>query len=61
MTEKQPYILGTDPTELERLGFQHRVWSGDAARFGNRKVQRGMHVLDLGQALDLPPLIWRKL
>lgn len=49
MTDKQPYILGTDPTELERLGFQHRVWSGDAAALWEKgKVQRGMQVLDLG-------------
>lgn len=49
MSDSKPYILGTDPTELERLGFQHRVWSADAARLWEiGKVQRGMHVLDIG-------------
>ena len=49
MSENQSYILGTDKTELERLGFQHRVWSSDAARLWERgRVQRGMHILDLG-------------
>lgn len=48
MSEK-PYILGTHQTELERLGFQHRVWAADAAKLWQRAhVQRGMHVLDLG-------------
>jgi len=49
MADKQPYILGTDSTELERLGFQHRVWSHDAAALWERaNIQHGMRVLDLG-------------
>lgn len=49
MADEQQYILGTDSTELERLGFQHRVWSQDAAALWSRaNIQQGMKVLDLG-------------
>src|SRR5690349_8577233 len=43
------YPLGTDPLELERLGFQHQVWSPVTNAFFERLgVQPGMRVLDLG-------------
>lgn len=43
------YVLGTDQAELERLGFQHRIWSSFAhdlwARAG---IGPGLRVLDVG-------------
>jgi len=43
------YPLGTDPLELERLGFQHQVWSPVTNAFFERLgVEPGMRVLDLG-------------
>ncbi|MBK7644073.1 MAG: methyltransferase domain-containing protein [Planctomycetes bacterium] len=43
------YPLGTDPLELERLGFQHQVWSPVTNAFFERLgVKPGMRVLDLG-------------
>jgi ubiquinone/menaquinone biosynthesis C-methylase UbiE len=46
---KKDYILGTDQDELDRLGFQHRVWSEDAFSLWKRGgVRMGLNVLDLG-------------
>jgi len=43
------YPLGTDPLEVERLGFQHQVWSPVTNAFFERiGVWPGMRVLDLG-------------
>jgi len=43
------YPLGTDPLELERLRFQHEVWSPVTDAFFERiGVKPGMRVLDLG-------------
>lgn len=43
------YVLGTNQAELERLGFQHRIWSSFAhdlwARAG---IGPGLSVLDVG-------------
>lgn len=48
-TQKKDYILGTDQEELDRLGFQHRVWSKDAFALWERAgLGLGQHVLDLG-------------
>ena len=46
---KKDYILGTDIEELDRLGFQHRVWSQDAFSLWKRGgVRMGQKILDLG-------------
>lgn len=46
---EKEYILGTDREELDRLGFQHRVWSEDAfALWKKGGVRQGLKVLDLG-------------
>lgn len=43
------YVLGTNPVELERLGFQHRLWSQAALRLWQRAaVGPGQAVLDVG-------------
>lgn len=43
------YILGTDQEELDRLGFQHRVWSVDAFSVWNKAgLGLGQRILDLG-------------
>lgn len=48
MTERE-YVLGTDPAELERMGFQHRLWAGEAQELWRRAGFRpGMTILDVG-------------
>lgn len=43
------YILGTDKRELDRLGFQHKVWSEEAFALWRRAgIGMGKKVLDLG-------------
>lgn len=43
------YILGTHQEELERLGFQHRVWADDAHRLWKlARFRNGQDLLDLG-------------
>lgn len=43
------YVLGTQSDELERLGFQHRLWSDAAHEVWKRAgIRRGDHVLDVG-------------
>lgn len=49
MGEEKDYILGTDKAELDRLGFQHAVWSKNASRLWHQGgVTLGKRVLDLG-------------
>lgn len=47
--EDDAYILGTETAELNRLGYQHQVWSGEA-RLGWKKAgfSYGDVILDLG-------------
>ncbi|MFD0860676.1 methyltransferase domain-containing protein [Sungkyunkwania multivorans] len=49
MKEQNAYILGTDQTELFRLGIQHQAWAEEAQR-GWRLAgfKRGQTILDLG-------------
>src|SRR4051812_33223227 len=49
MSDRNDYILGTDSDELQRLGFQHRVWSRDAFALWERAgLGQGLRILDLG-------------
>jgi SAM-dependent methyltransferase len=63
MTEEREYVLGTGDDELERLGFQHTVWSGYAARaWETAGFGPGQRLLDVGcgpgyAALDLARLV----
>ena len=42
-------MLGTNPVELERLGFQHRLWAGPAYALWHRAaIGPGQAVLDIG-------------
>ncbi len=57
------YVLGTGLDELQRLGFQHRLW-GDAAHAAWRRAQirLGQRVLDVGSgpgfaSFDLAQLV----
>ncbi len=53
-TNKTDYLLGVNETELERLRFQHRVWSGVTEKFFDRiKVQPGWKCLDVGSGPGL--------
>lgn len=48
-TEKNAYILGTDYAELNRLGFQHQVWSSEARQaWQSAGFSKGQKILDLG-------------
>jgi SAM-dependent methyltransferase len=48
-TREREYVLGTDDGELQRLGFQHRVWSASAFALWERAgVHAGAAVLDVG-------------
>jgi ubiquinone/menaquinone biosynthesis C-methylase UbiE len=57
------YVLGTNDAELIRLGFQHRVWSREAADIWERAgFAPGMTILDVGSgpgfvSLDLSTLV----
>lgn len=59
---QREYVLGTHRAELERLGFQHRLWSHAASSLWERAgIKPGMDVLDIGAgpgfaALDLAQL-----
>jgi SAM-dependent methyltransferase len=47
--EEQEYVLGTHERELERLGFQHRLWALPTTSLWDRAgFSRGMTLLDLG-------------
>ena len=49
MSDRTDYILGTDAEELQRLEFQHRVWTKDAFALWERAgLGRGQRILDLG-------------
>lgn len=44
-----PYVFGTHPDELERLGLQHRVWRPDVTDAWRRAgFTSGQTILDLG-------------
>ena len=57
------YILGTHDAELRRLGFQHRVWSREAAGLWDRAgFGPGQRIVDVGcgpgfASLDLAGLV----
>jgi SAM-dependent methyltransferase len=43
------YVLGTNPVELERLGFQHRLWARAAYELWHRAgIRPGHAALDIG-------------
>ena len=43
------YVLGTQDEELQRLGFQHQIWRGQAYRIWERaRFVPGMSLLDVG-------------
>ncbi|HEU4451494.1 MAG TPA: class I SAM-dependent methyltransferase [Longimicrobium sp.] len=47
--EEGEYLLGVGDDELARLGFQHQVWSGEAARVWERAgFAPGDALLDVG-------------
>ncbi len=47
--EQKDYVLGTQDEELNRLGFQHQIWRGQAYRIWERaRFVPGMHLLDVG-------------
>ncbi|MEO0649844.1 MAG: methyltransferase domain-containing protein [Planctomycetota bacterium] len=48
-TDPQPYILGTDDHELDRLGLQQRVWAEETEGWLDAlELQPGARVLDAG-------------
>ena len=57
------YVLGTHQSELERLRFQHELWSPiSQAAWARAGIQSGQHLLDLGAgpgfaAADLAALV----
>jgi ubiquinone/menaquinone biosynthesis C-methylase UbiE len=63
MRDENEYLLGTDDEELRRLGFQHQLWTGEAAAAWARGgFGPGSHVLDVGcgpgyAAVDLARLV----
>jgi ubiquinone/menaquinone biosynthesis C-methylase UbiE len=49
MERELDYVLGTDKRELDRLGFQHKVWSEEAFAIWKRAgIGLGDKILDLG-------------
>jgi SAM-dependent methyltransferase len=47
--EDNEYVLGTDAAELERLGFQHRLWAAPTVALWERAgFGRGSRLLDIG-------------
>jgi SAM-dependent methyltransferase len=65
MTEEREYLLGTGADELTRLGFQHAVWGGYAARAWEAAgFGLGQRILDVGcgpgyASFDLARLVGR--
>jgi SAM-dependent methyltransferase len=61
--EQPEYVLGTNPTELQRLGFQHRLWSRSAHELWARAdIAPAQAILDVGcgpgfAALDLAQIV----
>jgi SAM-dependent methyltransferase len=57
------YVLGTDQSETDRLGLQHRLWSAAAHNLWERaSIAPGQHVLDVGcgpghATMDLAELV----
>jgi ubiquinone/menaquinone biosynthesis C-methylase UbiE len=48
-THDPQYVLGTDQTELARLGIQHHLWSAIAHEAWERaRIRPGQRVLDVG-------------
>lgn len=48
-TSTPEYVLGTDDTELWRLGFQHRLWSAAAHEaWAKARIAPGQSILDVG-------------
>lgn len=62
-SDEREYVLGTDDTEVLRLGVQHRLWSAQAFACWERAgVKAGAAVLDVGAGpgfatLDLAQLV----
>lgn len=49
MPSIEDYLLGTDTTEAQRLGIQHRLWAAQAAEIWERAgIGVGTRVLDVG-------------
>lgn len=63
MADPQEYVLGTQDDELERLGFQNRLWADAAHGLWRRaRIRLGERVLDVGSgpgfaAFDLAQLV----
>jgi ubiquinone/menaquinone biosynthesis C-methylase UbiE len=48
-TNTPEYVLGTDASELWRLGFQHRLWSAAAHdAWAKARIAPGQSILDVG-------------
>jgi SAM-dependent methyltransferase len=65
LAKEKEYVLGTGADELERLAFQHRLWS-DAAHqaWKNARIKIGHRVLDVGcgpgfASFDLAQIVTR--
>lgn len=49
MSERQPYVLGVNQAELDRLGLQHQLWASRTGALWERAgIRPGHHVLDIG-------------
>ena len=49
MEDREPYILGTDEEELQRLKIQHNVWKSETVKgWALAKFKLGEVILDLG-------------
>jgi SAM-dependent methyltransferase len=49
MSQESEYVLGTDLSELERLGLQHRAWRAQAYEHWERAgLAPGQRILDVG-------------
>jgi SAM-dependent methyltransferase len=63
MSTATQYVLGTDPAELARLGFQHRLWADLAhSSWRHADIAPGHRVLDVGAgpgfaALDIAQIV----
>lgn len=66
MTAAKEYVLGTGIDELERLAFQHRLWSDAAhAAWRTARIRIGQRILDVGcgpgfASFDLAQLVTRQ-
>jgi ubiquinone/menaquinone biosynthesis C-methylase UbiE len=63
MTQDRSYVIGTQDSEIERLGVQHRVWRASVLDFWRQGgVTEGMTVIDAGSGpghatLDLAEIV----